>query len=62
MNKKQLAELIETLVAEVASAAGLSEAEARTVTGIAIKRNLKGLVASISGAGASAKLEGVASV
>jgi hypothetical protein len=47
LDKKQLTGIVDGLVAKVASANGLEEAEARTLVGIALRKNAEVLVQAI---------------
>lgn len=47
MDKKQLAAIVDAIVNEVASANGLEEGEARTLVGIALKKNKTAFVQAV---------------
>lgn len=47
MNQKQLDEVLAGIVSEVAKANGLEEAEARTLVGIALKKNKAAFIQAV---------------
>lgn len=47
MDKKQLAAIIDSIVADVATGNGLEEGEARTLVGIALKKNKAAFVQAV---------------
>lgn len=47
MDKKQLAAIVESIVLDVANSNGLEEAEARTLVGIALRKNKEAFVKAV---------------
>ena len=47
MDKKQLTAIVDEIIADVAKANGLEEAEARTLVGIALKKNRTAFVTAV---------------